>query len=111
MRWLPIVLWVSIILYLSFDPLEYLPEPKLFGLDKLVHIVMYLVLGLLFILPMQVSKMSILFILIPCLFLSAITEVIQHHFIINRYGEWSDFASNVIGLSIGLWILNNKIKT
>lgn len=42
---------------------------------------------------------------------SVLTEVIQHYYIVNRYGEFADFLANLIGLTLAYLIFRNRIKT
>lgn len=40
---------------------------------------------------------------------SGLTELIQHYYVTNRYGEWMDFVANLAGiLSCYAWLQRKK---
>ena len=96
-----------IIAFLSLSPLPELPGVP--GTDKTHHLVAYFLLAL----PSGLKKPNkwVLFIFL-FIFFGGVIEMIQPY--VNRYGEWSDFFTNTIGVISGFFvgiILNNKFLT
>ena len=83
-----------VITFLSLYPLSKLPELQ--GTDKTHHLFAYFLLAL----PVGLKKPNkwALFILLLIFFGGAI-EMIQPY--LNRYGEWLDFFTNNIGITLG----------
>ncbi|MCB0803022.1 MAG: VanZ family protein [Bacteroidetes bacterium] len=109
--WLPLLVWVAIICFLSFSSLENFKSPQFLMADKIAHIGMYFILELLLILPLKENltrfKIATLFVVL----FSLSTELIQEFFIKNRTGEFGDFIANLIGLSIAYLLIRKRIKT
>ena len=97
LRWVPIVLWVLIICWLSFTPLTELKIKPPIGADKFAHIGMYGVLGLISLWTGKKRLVQIL-LLSFCFILAGMTEVIQLYFVENRTGDVFDFLANSIGI-------------
>ena len=88
------VLLLLAVSLLSLSPLEELPEVP--GSDKTHHLVAYALLAF----PTALRRPHgwgyiILFFAVY----SGAIEVIQPY--VNRYGEWTDFIANLVGLLIG----------
>jgi VanZ family protein len=92
----------------------------IFQFDKWVHAFLFMMLF--FIASYEWRKLIIEFsekrsfyswiILAYCLFLGALTELIQHFFIPDRFGDWLDFIANSVGAFLGLFLvqkLQNRI--
>ena len=93
-----------IITFFSLTPLS--EPPKFPGTDKTHHLIAYFILAL----PSGLKKTKnwILFLFLFILF-GGVIEMIQPY--VNRYGEWSDFLANSIGVLSGSFlgiILNKK---
>ena len=97
LRWVPISLWVLIICWLSFTPLTELKIKPPIGADKLAHIVMFGVLGLIGFWTSKKKQAQVLLLLF-CFILAGMTEVVQMQFIENRVGDMFDFLANSIGI-------------
>jgi VanZ family protein len=110
LRWLPVFLWLIAICWLSFSSLEKVPLPSFIGWDKLGHFFMYFLLELLFLYALDFKKKGVFIWSLLVIVFSAITELIQHFFIINRYGEWADFFANTVGIIIAYLVIRRKIK-
>lgn len=99
-KWLPVLLWVAIICWLSFSSLDKVMVPKFFSADKIGHFGMYFILGFL------INRAAYpLFNVFNLMILSAIgfailTELIQNYFVENRQGEVFDFIANFIGILV-----------
>ncbi|MDA9312452.1 VanZ family protein [Vicingaceae bacterium] len=110
LRWVPIFIWVLIICWLSFSPLDKLIIKPPLGADKLAHIGMYALLGSSAIWTTSSKKWRYMLFIFAFVFAGA-TEVIQHLFVLNRTGDLYDFIANSIGLVIILFILKRFRKT
>ena len=110
LNWLPIVLWVVVICYLSFSSLEELPIPSFFSADKLAHFGLYFVLEFLFLLPLKTNWLGFKIATFCAIVFSIATELIQHFFILNRYGEIADFLANLLGILVAFFYLRRRIN-
>jgi len=90
-----------------------LPEmPKIEGLDKIVHLLMYATLT--FVLVLEATRKNnigyyLLVILFPILY-GGLLEIIQHYFCPSRTGDWFDFLANTIGVLIGYLAARQFLK-
>ncbi len=109
--WLPLIIWVCIILGLSFSSFDQAAKYDIPGIDKVAHFGMFFVLALLAIIQVKRKRLTILNVVVFSIFLAAITELVQHFFIDNRHGNWLDFLSNLAGLGSGIFLMQHKIKT
>ncbi len=85
--------------------------PKIAVSDKGIHFIFYAIFAFLLYFPLRVNtKRSFTFVttsvlvLLVGLALGAVVELIQHYFIIGRFGEYLDIVANTIGLLVGLLI-------
>ena len=85
--------------------------PKIAVSDKGIHFIFYAIFAFLLYFPLRVNtKRSFTFVttsvlvLLVGLTLVAVVELIQHYFIIGRFGEYLDIVANTIGLLVGLLI-------
>lgn len=110
-KWIPLLIWVVAICYLSFSSLENVKLPQFSAADKVAHILMYGVLVYFLSIPLngKINAFSIGVAL--AIAFSASTELIQHLWITNRFGDPLDFLANVIGIFSAYYFLRNKIKT
>lgn len=116
--------WSLFILVLCFLPSKSFPSSnwfELFKFDKFVHAFLFMLLYLICVFEqtkIKLKKNSTLPILLIdwnvffyCLILAGGTELIQHFFLVDRYGDYLDFIANVFGifLALFLWkILKNR---
>ncbi len=85
--------------------------PKIAVSDKGIHFIFYAIFAFLLYFPLRVNtKRSFTFVTTSLLVLlvgftlGAVVELIQHYFIIGRFGEYLDIVANTIGLLVGLLI-------
>ena len=74
---------------------------------------MYLILEVLFIIPLKELKNRQKWLKIAtafAIFFAILTELIQHFFILNRYGEIMDFAANLLGTLVGYSVSEEENK-
>ena len=109
-------LYTVLIIIISTIPIPQLPLPKfeLFQFDKFLHLIVYLImsvmwliLGFLEIKKIKWSYLTLVF------FIGLITEICQGILPIGRYFEIADIIANSLGILIGfsissLYILKNK---
>tara|TARA_R110002111_G_C5747237_1_gene350289 strand:- start:232 stop:573 length:342 start_codon:yes stop_codon:yes gene_type:complete len=110
LRWVPVFTWTLIICWLSFAPLEELIIKPPLGADKLVHIVMYAILGSLLVWTTSFSKLRYRLFMFAFVF-AGVTEIVQYFFVHNRTGDWFDFIANCVGLFLVLYVLKRLRKT
>ena len=106
------ILWSVLICILLFIPGNRLPSRQFFnipGLDKIIHLVLFLVLewlilyerGIKIILYHLISVLKITFF---ALAFAIITELIQHYLILERKGSIDDLIMDIIGIFIGVLV-------
>lgn len=112
---LPGIAWFAVILFLICMPSDEIPEPtgwwewvKLIRIDKIVHMGIFAVLVILFIVPIARApfsrkKKSNLFIYITILACAwgMGTELIQKFFVPTRFFDMMDFMADSIGALAG----------
>jgi len=111
--WLFLV-WLFVILYLSFTPLTNWPQPTLFQklyIDKVVHIFMYAALSFLLLRGffLQQKKQHLRYALIVtsliiCAGLGVAVEFLQPVLTMYRRFEWMDMVANATGVVTG-WLI------
>ena len=104
LRWLPVVLWIAVILGLSSIPSPG-PSRQLFpGIDKLVHMGEYSVLGFLFARAIRVPLWAAWRAVLPAamfgLLIGSADESYQMS-VPGRDSDLLDVAADVIGASLG----------
>lgn len=117
------VLWMALILYLSFAPLKDWPQPGIFQklyLDKVVHFTMYALLSFLLlrsIFQQQLKHTPRYATIITSLIFSAglgiAIEVLQPVFTMYRKFELMDMVANAVGAIAGVivfkWLLSKEM--
>jgi len=71
---------------------------------------MYFILELLFLIPLRGNPKGLRPASILTVLFAISTELIQHFFIINRYGEVMDLIANLSGTTVAYFILKRKIN-
>ena len=104
LRWLPILVWVVTICWLSFSSIDTVLVPKFFSADKIGHFGMYFILGYLINRAAYPNYRIFNLVIITAILFAISTELIQNYFVENRQGEVFDFMANFIGiLVVYLW--------
>jgi VanZ family protein len=101
---IPPLVWLSAMWVVSSIPGQNLPTVKILSIDKVYHIVEYLVLAVLVNRSCKkngLSRKTIYWIYI-LLLINAIIDELHQHFIPNRSVSVWDILANMIGLGIGL---------
>lgn len=116
---LPPVLWALIILVAMSIPANYIPKVKIFGYDKVAHIGVFMVFGMLVyrsIINWQRKNISIfqsiLFSLLSVMFFGFFSEAYQQ-FIPGRMPDIYDFIADTIGglIAIPIILIYNLYKS
>jgi VanZ family protein len=105
----PALIWLLFIVVGSFMSTSNVP--KIAVSDKGIHFIFYAIFAFLLYFPLRVNtKRSFTFVTTSLLVLlvgftlGAVVELIQHYFIIGRFGEYLDIVASTIGLLVGLLI-------
>ena len=109
---LPSVIWMGIIFFLSIIPGQDLPDFSIWALlsfDKLIHVIFYMVLSF------QVMKGCIRQYHSPkirnnsskiaigsSVIYGGFVEIVQEVYLIDRYGDWLDVLANTVGAVAGV---------
>ena len=79
--------------------------------DKAIHFVFYAIFAILLYIPFRVNKKkalsiftTVLLVVLIGVVLGSIIELVQHHLIVGRFGEYLDLLANTAGLLIGVII-------
>lgn len=103
------VLGISILSILSLIPGYQLPGSPIQYSDIMVHVVMYLILGLTVFRESSKQydgltiRLKIIIVLLLIVY-GGVLEILQESFIPGRYGSVSDFLANAVGVLSGLII-------
>ncbi len=111
LKWIPLLVWVITICYLSFSSLENVKLPQFSAADKVAHLGMYAVLVYFLSLPLKGKINAFSIGVVLAIAFSASTELIQHLWVTNRFGDPFDFLANVLGIFIAYFLLRKRIKT
>lgn len=109
LNYLPVTIWLLVILLLSGYPGNHVPKIPIWQFDKLVHAIIYSVLSILLIIAFQNQyikedkrfQVIILITLFGILF-GGFMEILQQYIFINRSGNWYDFFANTFGAIFGV---------
>lgn len=105
-RWLPVVLWMGLIFYLSARPSTTYPPMPLW-VQKSVHLTEYAVLALLLFRALGGGR-SVLVAGAWAWGLAVgygVTDEIHQAFISTRHGSVADVGLDALGAALGLWLL------
>ncbi len=102
--------WSLLICLLLFIPGNKFPKQEIFHipeLDKVVHLILFLILEWLLLLDVSVNKIVdnlayIIKINSLTIIFALLTELIQRYLILERSGNINDFCFDIIGLVIGI---------
>ena len=105
----PVAIWLIIVLVLSGYPGNQLPKVAVWQFDKLVHVIMYAVLSLLLFLPFGKQFLDIekrfrirLILILVSVSYGGLMEILQENIFINRGGNLIDFTANTVGAILGV---------
>lgn len=107
LNYIPTILAASLIMYLSLlrEPHFQLPEIRIAHLDKWIHGLMYMVLGVVFTLDLKRDGVRLPTAALPALVLPSLygglIEILQEYCFAPRTGEWLDWAADIAGVMAG----------
>jgi len=111
--WLPVLIYMALIFYLSSGPGK-LPDYKIPHLDKLGHIVLYGILGLLVFRafragnPSRPAQRAVIFTLVVCV-LYGLSDELHQSFVPQRQVELLDIVCDGLGALLVSWIFFIRI--
>jgi|GEM_PF-1304742 len=111
LHWLPLIAWIIAICFLSFSPLDNVKLPDFSAFDKLAHFGMYALLVFFLTIPLKGQMNAFSIGVILAIVFSAFTELIQHFWVSNRFGDAFDFMANVLGIFVAYFFLKKRIKS
>ncbi|MGC9364493.1 MAG: VanZ family protein [Fidelibacterota bacterium] len=112
---LPAILYSILIFYLSSLPQRQLPQVPIFGFDKILHILEYLVYGLTLMLAFTNAKKNFfrahaLFVSAFVGFLYAASDEFHQLYVAGRDCTWSDFFADAFGLILGIYLYKKLMR-
>jgi len=102
------MLFICIIFYLSFaKPSTFKEAPSFFSIDKVAHVFLYFILGIILIIDFSKSiieksnnlKKILITIFFPVL-MGGIIEISQEMYFKPRSAEWIDWFSDILGIGL-----------
>lgn len=111
LKWVLLLVWVFIICILSFSSLDKIQIKSAIGVDKVAHIGMYFILGILAFVAQNKFSIGYTILMLLSFLLAFSTEIVQHYFILNRTGDYADFVANTIGLVFAFLLMKRIYKT
>ena len=113
-------IWAITICILCLLPGDQMPEDPIRHADKIYHAGAFALLGFLFAYGfvkqfsfISVRKYAIAISIVLSVALGGLIEILQHHFVKNRFGDWLDFAFDVAGAVTGtivLWVVHRYVN-
>ncbi len=115
--WIPALMWMGCIFFLSSLPGDEVPLPDIPFIDKAAHAVVYAVLGGLIVLrkgfgqklrgeaPIQWTQGGRLPLLLGMLY--GVTDEIHQLFVPGRKFDLMDMAADAAGVALGFWLLRS----
>lgn len=120
LNYIPTILAAGLIMYLSLlrEPHFQLPEIRIAYLDKWVHGLMYMLLGIVFTFDLRRDGVRLPTAALPAIVLPSLygglIEILQEYCFAPRTGEWLDWAADIAGVMVGagatLYILYKRKK-
>lgn len=104
-----IILWSLVIAYLCFSPSDGFKKVPIIipHLDKVVHFIMFFVLGMLME-ALKIRKINLITrIWLPLLGIvyGGLIELVQYYLIDGRHGDLVDWTADILGLLIGIGLV------
>lgn len=110
--YLPPIVYMVLIFYVSSEPLEGLHLPEIWNIDKAVHFAEYGILGFLWLRAIKskegIQKAALIAFVIT--FLYGISDEIHQYFVPNRNSSIYDAIADGLGAWAGIWIYKNKCQ-
>ncbi|MBI5682492.1 MAG: VanZ family protein [Deltaproteobacteria bacterium] len=110
--WLPVMVYMAFIYYLSSVPYVDLPIPDIWNIDKVIHFSEYAFLSLLWARAINATQKDYKrFVIVAFLitFLYGISDEIHQFFVPNRFFDPFDIAADGLGAWAGIWLYKRKL--
>ncbi|MCD6440567.1 MAG: VanZ family protein, partial [Candidatus Marinimicrobia bacterium] len=112
---IPAILYTGLIFFLSSIQQSSIPPVRLFGFDKIVHLIEYLIYGLTLMLAYSNSKSKKIVnnafsISLITGILYAVSDEIHQFFVPGRDMSIFDLSADVLGVFFGLFIFNKIVQ-
>ena len=105
----PALIWLLIIVVGSFMSSSNVPSIAIS--DKGIHFIFYAIFAILLYIPLRVNTKrsfsivtTVVLVIVIGFVLGSVIELVQHHLIVGRFGEYLDLLANTTGLLIGVII-------
>lgn len=109
---IPALLWMGSVLFLSTRSVSGIPIPLFKGADKIAHFVFYSIMVYAFawgyLKTHQLNLSKLLLAAYWSVLFGGLIELVQHYLVNGRTGEWADFFANTIGVLIGSFIIYQR---
>lgn len=103
-----IILWWLVISYLCFTPSDDFENVNINipHIDKIVHFVMFFILGVFIATVISIKKNRLHSIWLPLIAIiyGGVVEIIQFNYINSRSGDLIDWIADIIGLVVGIFL-------
>lgn len=123
MKYLPLLLaavWSMAVFMVTLMPSNHIPESQLLKIpfiDKAIHLFLFIVLTLFWSVTFYfqknfspLHKYAVMFAVLTGIILGATTEILQTTLPVNRHGNVTDFACNIIGTVFGAMLFVYVIR-
>lgn len=108
-HYIPTVVVICSIAYLSLIRETGFSLPLFFGWDKVVHFIMYFVLAAVMLMDTRrdkrQSRTAVTVIFVLCTLYGGVIEILQERFFYPRTGDWWDWAADSVGAAIGICVM------
>jgi VanZ family protein len=101
MKRIPFFIWLIILILATSLPSKLIPEIRVFGVDKLIHIFLYSVLMLFFFLGFGKKNWKFL----SGILLFAVINELWQYYIPGRIVSVYDIMFNIFGAGLAFWVL------
>jgi VanZ family protein len=108
------IVWTAFIFFACFLPGADVPKVNIFGIDKLVHIVLFGFCSFLWGMSLKNDRSSLAFwlwLLGACVGLGILVEIIQStNWVHGRTGDIWDVVADTIGAVLGIWVVKFSLQ-
>jgi len=112
--WVPLIGYMVLIFYLSSQPLEELQLPEIWNIDKLLHIVEYGVLGVLWLRALtryfyKGARLTLKWLALLFTILYGVSDEVHQMLVPNRTPSIFDVMADGLGAWLGVWLYNRFV--
>ena len=109
--WLPVIAYMAFIFYLSSRPMHEEILPEIWNIDKVIHIVEYGILGILWFRVIGLAwekSQKVVIIAFTITFLYGISDEFHQYFVPGRNADAFDAIADAIGAWLGIWLYKRR---